>query len=116
VDYRQHLAACMVAFGSGDEAATRRELDEAMAAAAAVDPGGPRVAEVLGLASQIHEQAGRPREARDAGALALAIWERFEGAQGSLPDMAGRLARLSLAAGDAPGADAWELKARAWRG
>lgn len=110
MQYRQHLASALVALGSGDEAGALAELDQARLAADALDPGGPRVAEVLGLRAQVETLAGRPAEAREALLSAAAIWERFPEAAAGLADCYGQLAALSEGLGDAVAAEAWRLR------
>jgi hypothetical protein len=77
VNYRQHLAAAMVALGEGDAAAAHAELDHALQEARAVDADGPREAEVHSMAAQFHRQAGQDAQAQEAERKAAAIWARF---------------------------------------
>ena len=112
MNYRDHLSAALLALGSDDEAAALLALGEAEAEAARVDPEGPRVAEVLNYAAQIHGQAGRHAEARAALERVAAIWERFPELSEGLADFYLQLMGLCAQAGDPDAAAQWQEKAR----
>jgi hypothetical protein len=112
MDYRYHLSQALLLF-ERDEAAALAELARAEAAAAAVDPEGPRVAEVLNYTAQLHRRAGRPAEARDALERVCAIWERFPALAEGLADFYLELMDLCATLGDADAARSWQAKARA---
>lgn len=77
MNYQQHLASALVAFGSGDQAQCLAEFDQALAAAGSVDPEGPRVAEVLQTMAQVYGQLGKQDEAQACLARSAAIWARM---------------------------------------
>lgn len=77
MNYQQHLASALMAYGSGDQAQCQGEFDQALAVAGAVDPEGPRVAEVLQTLAQVYEQLGKQDEAQACLARSAAIWARF---------------------------------------
>jgi hypothetical protein len=79
VNYQQHLALAMVAFGEGDLDAALAGLNDAMAEAVRLDPEGPRVAELCGYLVQVRQKAGDAAGAAEAQARAEAIWARFPG-------------------------------------
>lgn len=116
MSYRGQLAAALVALGAGDEAAALAALGQAEAEAARVDPEGPRVAEVLNYAAQVHGQAGRPAEARAALERVAAIWERFPELSEGLADFHLQLMGLCGQLGDLEAALRWREKARQAQG
>jgi hypothetical protein len=79
VNYQQHLALAMVAFGEGELDAALSGLEAALDEAGRLDPEGPRVAEVCGYLAQVRIRAGDPLGAAAAQARADAIWARFQG-------------------------------------
>lgn len=124
MNYQQHLSSALVALGEGDDAGALAALGLAEAEAARVDPEGPRVAEVLNYAAQVHVQAGRVAEARAALIRVTAIWERFPELSEGLGDYYLQLMGLSAQLGDLGSAQSWQHKAqqaqarrsdRAWR-
>jgi hypothetical protein len=114
VDYRQHLSLALASLAAGSEGEAREEMDRALRAAQSVDPDGPRVAEVLGMASMVHEQAGRDAEAIEAGAKAFAIWQRHPGEAADFAAACRRLEGLCARFGDREGAGFWRAKAEAF--
>lgn len=111
MDYRYHLSQALLLLDT-DEPAALAALAQAEQAAQAVDPEGPRVAEVLNYAAQLHRRAGRPAEARAALERVCAIWERFPELAEGLADFYLELMGLCSALGDGPAAEAWQSKAR----
>jgi hypothetical protein len=79
VNYQQHLALAMVAFGEGELDAALQGLQAALDEAGRLDPEGPRVAEVCGYLAQVRLKAGDQAGAASAQARADAIWARFPG-------------------------------------
>lgn len=112
MNYQQHLSTALVALGDGDDAGALAALALAEAEANRVDPEGPRVAEVLNYAAQMHVQAGRPAEARAALIRVTAIWERFPELSEGLGDYYLQLMGLSVDLGDSAAAEAWRERAK----
>jgi hypothetical protein len=79
MNYQQHLALALVAFGEGNLAAALTGLQAALAEAERVDPEGPRVAEVCSYLVQVHLKAGDAPAARRVQERLDAIWARFPG-------------------------------------
>ena len=77
MNYQQHLALALVAFGDGDLAAALAGLQTALAEASRVDPEGPRVAEVCSYLAQVQRQAGDGAGAAATQQRVDAIWVRF---------------------------------------
>jgi hypothetical protein len=111
--YKDHISQALLALGSDDEAGALTHLRDAEAAAAAQDPEGPRVAEVLNYVAQVHGQAGRAAEARAALERVATIWERFPQLAEGLGDYYLQLMALSAQLGDTAAAEAWQAKAKA---
>jgi tetratricopeptide (TPR) repeat protein len=112
MSYRDQLSQALVALGVGDETAALAALRAAEEEAARVDPDGPRVAEVLNYAAQIHMHAGRLTEARQALERVAAIWERFPALAEGLADFYLQLMGLCSQVGDRGSAEHWQEKAR----
>lgn len=113
MNYQQHLSQALQALGDNDEAAALAALSAAEAAAAQVDPEGPRVAEVLNYVAQVQMQAQRPAEAAAALARVCAIWERFPQLSEGLADYYLQLMALNLKLGRTEEAETWQGKAKA---
>jgi hypothetical protein len=80
MNYQQHLALALVAFGDNDLDGALAGLQAALAEACRLDPEGPRVAEVCAYLAQVQQKAGDTEAARATQARVDAIWARFPAA------------------------------------
>jgi hypothetical protein len=113
MNYQQLMSLALVTYGEGDVEGALRGLDQALAAAEAIDPNGPRVAEVLQTRAQVQAASGQAAGARAALERVLAIYGRFEGLAEGQRALCLQLMSLSEELGDTEAALGWQARARA---